>query len=183
MKKPEIRRSGRSEPGRVSGFGDWIRENPALILILILLLFLGAATLIAAYPNHEKHVQAIDARSSDIRIAFAELDIAQPTFFTYRGHAGAVPITFFASRSTHGTASAFLDACRTCFQYHEGYLSSGSHLICNHCGLKIPFERTTGVTDECDPVPLKAFARSQQLIIQISDLRESSRYFDVSTNK
>ncbi len=98
--------------------------------------------------------------------------------FTHKTDDGVV-IRYFILKSSDGVIRAAFDACDVCWQENKGYSQKGDFMVCNNCGKRFPSTRVNEVHGGCNPAPLKRKIENGNVLIQVADLLEGKKYFDL----
>jgi uncharacterized membrane protein len=99
-------------------------------------------------------------------------------YFTHKTEDGVV-IRYFILKSSDGVIRAAFDACDVCWQENKGYSQKGDFMVCNNCGKRFPSTRVNEVQGGCNPTPLKRKVENGNVMIQVADLLEGKKYFDL----
>jgi len=98
--------------------------------------------------------------------------------FTYKAGEGS-GIRYFILKSSDGIIRAAFDACDVCWAENKGYSQKGDSMTCNNCGKRFPSARINEVHGGCNPAPLNRTIENGNVIIQVTDLLQGKRYFDL----
>ena len=104
-----------------------------------------------------------------IQIRIDDMRSGEVRFFAYRDNAGE-QIRFLLARDSTGQTKAAFDACRRCYVYHKGYVSSDGNLVCRYCGNRYRLETMESGLASCVPVKLPIEIRGQAVTIKSADL-------------
>lgn len=111
-----------------------------------------------------------------ITIDTADLRVGEVRFFAYRDRAGD-QIRFLLAREATGQIKGALDACRGCYIYRKGYVSSGGGLLCRYCGNRHEFEAMESGLASCVPVKLPFQMTGKTVTIKPADLERERGLF------
>lgn len=91
--------------------------------------------------------------------------------------ADGTAVKFFLIKLSDGTFRAALDACEVCWPQGKGYVQDGNYMVCKNCGRRFRNEDIGLYRGGCNPHPLKPRLHGKELVIDIRELQEGSRYF------
>jgi uncharacterized membrane protein len=136
-------------------------------------MMIGAISLLAV-TRSPRFIQI--AGNPQIRIDIYDLQPGHVHFFAYRDRAGE-QIRFLLARDSTGQTKAAFDACRRCYLYHRGYVSSDGNLVCRYCGNRYRLETMESGLASCVPVKLPIEIRGQTVTIKSTDLERGRGLF------
>ncbi|MBM4430415.1 MAG: DUF2318 domain-containing protein [Chloroflexi bacterium] len=110
-----------------------------------------------------------------VRVPVAGLSDGQARFYAIQS--GNKTIPFFVVQGSDQVVRAALDACDVCYEAKLGYHQEGNVMVCNACGNRFPLTRINEEKGGCNPSPLNAVVKGDQIIIQLAELEAGSRYF------
>ena len=118
------------------------------------------------------------AQGTEITLLATAFDDGQAKFFQYDAHDGPV-VRYFVVKASDGTLRAAFDACDTCWASGKGYKQAGDVFICQNCRRRFKTSEIGLVYGGCNPAPLKSETRGGTFVIQVKDILEGRRYFDL----
>jgi uncharacterized membrane protein len=141
------------------------------------LSFLTVGVLLALHMNSADSSRCTEVRGERlVNLPLAELRAGTATAFCYRDPAGEV-IHFIVARDLDGTVHSAFDACRSCFEYHEGYRLTGQEMICRFCGTRYRVQDMGKGVASCIPIRLPHLISSDVVQIKVTDLEAGRRLF------
>ncbi|MGA7278100.1 MAG: DUF2318 domain-containing protein [Desulfocapsaceae bacterium] len=141
------------------------------IFCFLLLLSMGNASGFSLFSQH-KTVKSVDGT---ISIALSKVNDGKAHYFVY--DQGDLYVKFFVVKSVDGAVRAAFDACDVCFPAKKGYTQDGDFMICNNCGRRFHSSRINVEQGGCNPAPLKRTVVGDQLVINVADIAQGTRYF------
>lgn len=114
--------------------------------------------------------------NNEVQIATSKIDDGKAHFYTY--DTNGVQVRFFVLKSSDGVLRAAFDTCDTCYREKKGYRQEGDDMVCNNCGLKFASIRINEQKGGCNPAPLDRRVDSENLYININDIKAGSWYFE-----
>lgn len=111
-----------------------------------------------------------------IKIPLAQLARGAIAFFCYHDSAGD-RLRFVLARDEDGKVHAVFDACRQCYSYHKGYMSSGGELVCRFCGNRYNFKAMEKGQASCVPVSLPNRQHDGLIEVRVADLKQGRSLF------
>jgi uncharacterized membrane protein len=97
-------------------------------------------------------------------------------FYSYSDRAGA-ELRFLLARDSGGTLHAAMDACRRCYTYHQGYVTSDGYLVCKLCGNRYKLAAMSKGLASCVPVKLSIKTDGQTAKIGTAELERNRGLF------
>ena len=146
------------------------RTTSALLLAVLFFVF--------AVPASLKTANATSASATQFTYPEKTFDKGKAQFFTYKTGDG-VTIRYFIIKSSDGVIRAAFDACDVCWQENKGYAQNGDFMVCKNCGRKFPSARVNEVQGGCNPAPLVRKMENGNLVIQVADLLQGKRFFNL----
>ena len=144
------------------------RSTSALLLVILfcmLVLFAVTRDAISASPAQVVYPEKTFANG-------------KAHHFTYKTE-DSVTIRYFILRSSDGVIRAAFDACDVCWPENKGYYQKGDFMVCHNCGRQFSSVRVNEVQGGCNPAPLNRKMENSSVIIQVADLLQGRRYFDL----
>jgi uncharacterized membrane protein len=93
----------------------------------------------------------------------------------YSAKENGVEVRFFLYQKPDGKIATVFDACDICGAV--GFYKSGNGVVCKNCAAPIN-PQSVGQKGGCNPIPLKAAASGDSIIIQEADVAAGSRPFE-----
>jgi uncharacterized membrane protein len=138
-----------------------------LFIMLITAQFIYAKSATALSPA----TQVVIA-NGEIRIPAAQINDAD--LHRYVVDIDGKHVRFWLVRRPDGSIATALDACEICGD--TGFYKHGNQIICKNCAAPIN-PQSVGQAGGCNPIPLKAAAIAENVVITEADLAASARYF------
>ena len=142
----------------------------AFALTVVMLLFLFVVSILSTTASAASVTQVTHSEK-----IFAD---GKAHHFTYKTAEG-LGIRYFIMKSSDGIIRAAFDACDVCWLENKGYSQKGDFMVCNNCGQRFPSVRINEVRGGCNPAPLNRKIENGNVIIQVTDLLQGKRYFDL----
>ena len=89
-------------------------------------------------------------------------------------------IKYFVLKSSDGVIRAAFDACDVCWYSGKGYYQEGDYMVCRNCSKRFASVNVNVLRGGCNPAPLERQVVGENLVIQVKDIVEGRRYFDLS---
>ena len=96
----------------------------------------------------------------------------------YQYNSGEQNIKFFVLKSSDGVIRAAFDACDVCWRAGKGYYQDGDEMVCRNCGRRFASALVNEVQGGCNPAPLKRQIDGDNVVINISDIKEGKGFFN-----
>jgi len=141
------------------------------IAVSALLVFFSGHTMAGFFGTHKK----VTASGDEIQIPINKVNDGEAHYFVFKGNGQEVK--FFVVKSADGVIRAAFDACDVCYHSKKGYTQEGEFMICNNCGRKFHSNRINVVKGGCNPAPLNRVERGDNVVINVKDVMQGSRYF------
>lgn len=93
--------------------------------------------------------------------------------------ANGMTIRYFILKSADGIVRAAFDACDVCWRSGKGYFQDGDDMVCRNCGRRFASVLVNEVQGGCNPAPLQRVVKGDQLVIQVNDILQGQRYFNL----
>jgi len=162
------------------------RFNIKIVALAVIILALAAG--VGLYlTNHTLNIpgqaDAVSAGRTDTNIAWVSFpltDFGDGRARHYSHQFNGMTVKYFILQSSDGVVRAAFDACDVCWRAGKGYVQQGDNMICRNCGRRFASVMVNEVQGGCNPAPLNRRIEGNQLIIQIQDIQEGSRFFDFS---
>jgi high-affinity iron transporter len=138
-----------------------------LFIMLITAQFIYAKSASALSPATE-----VTITQGQVRIPVAQVNDGD--LHRYVAKIDGKEVRFWLMRKPDGSIGTVLDACEICGDV--GFYKSGNTIICKNCAAPIN-PQSVGQAGGCNPVPLKATATADAVVIAEADLAASARYF------
>ena len=90
-----------------------------------------------------------------------------------------IKIKYFIIKSSDGVIRAAFDACDVCWREGKGYTQKGDFMICRNCGRRFSSVRINEVQGGCNPAPLTRTIKGDNVVLQVKDILEGGKYFDL----
>lgn len=111
-----------------------------------------------------------------VNLPLAELGLGTAKAFCYRDADDAV-IRFIVGRDADGIVYSAFDACRGCFEHHQGYRLAGGQMVCRFCSRAYRVkDMGTGIAS-CVPLRLPHQTSSDAVQIRVADLEAGRELF------
>lgn len=150
--------------------------RPALPRVLCLLAYV-LLSVIEYGCSGGGHFTSVQAEGNAVRIPIQDVNDGQVHFYEIK--LGGKRIHFFVRSDGAGNLHTHFDACRTCYRHKKGYRQDGTEIICNECGYKFRLaEEEWKDINGCTPIGIPHTEDSNSLVIQVTDLRKGTRFFD-----
>jgi high-affinity iron transporter len=139
-------------------------------------VFIGTVTAEFVYAKNAS------ALSPSTEVAFTNGQVTIPLsqvsdgdLHRYSAKENGVEVRFFLYRKPDGKIATVFDACDICGAV--GFYKSGNGVVCKNCAAPIN-PQSVGQKGGCNPIPLKAAASGDSIIIQEADVAAGSRPFE-----
>jgi FTR1 family protein len=113
-----------------------------------------------SFTNHEVHIPVAQVSDNDLH--------------RYSVRIGDTDVRFWLYKKPDGKIASLFDACEICGPV--GFYKSGSGIICKNCAAPIN-PQTIGEPGGCNPIPLKASAAGDEVVITEADLSAGAHNF------
>ena len=111
-----------------------------------------------------------------VNLPLAELAPGTARTFCYRDTHNEV-IRFIVARDSDGAIQSAFDACRSCFEHHQGYKLSNGEMVCRFCSHRYPLKDMGSGIASCVPIRLPHLSVADAVQIKVSDLEAGRRLF------
>jgi high-affinity iron transporter len=101
-------------------------------------------------------------------------EVADGDLHRYSATMDGTAVRFWLVKKPDGKVATLFDACEICGPV--GFYKSGSNIVCKNCAAPIN-PQSVGQPGGCNPVPLKATVRGENVVIAQRDLAEGERLF------
>ena len=108
-----------------------------------------------------------------VRIPVAQ--VSDGDLHRYAVHVGTREVRFWLYKKPDGKIASLFDACEICGAV--GFYRSGNQIICKNCAAPIN-ANSVGEPGGCNPIPLKATANGDEIVIVQSDLESGVKWFE-----
>lgn len=155
-------------------FPNWLSAYKKLFTILLIGMFgLSAVELLHRFAHSS--CTTVDGQKV-VSLPLLEFAPGQARTFCYRDSDGET-IRFIIARDSDGTIHSAFDACRSCFEYGQGYSFWKGQMVCRFCGEHYPLKRIgTGIAS-CVPIQLRHLSFADRVQINVADLEAGRRLF------
>jgi FtrD-like iron-sulfur protein len=153
-------------------------KQGAVLAAAALLAFLTGSSLranVTARSGPKSPIHSSCSGSSD-KHRHPRSAVGEVHFFAYGDRAGE-RIRFLLAHDSTGQTKAAFDACRRCYVYRKGYVSSDGNLICRYCGNHYRLETIESGLASCVPVKLPIDIWGQTVTIKSTDLERERGLF------
>ena len=114
-------------------------------------------------------------------ITHQEADVtAKARYFTYETPDG-IAVRYFLLKSSDGTVRAAFDACDVCWRSGLGYQQDGDFMVCRNCGRRFASLQIMEERGGCNPSPLPRVVKDGRILIQVKDVLDGRRLFDLKS--
>ena len=96
----------------------------------------------------------------------------------FEHQADGLTIRYFIIQSADGVIRAAFDACDVCWPAGKGYYQEGDQMVCRNCGRRFDSVLVNEVKGGCNPAPLRRNVQGDELVLQVTDIREGANYFN-----
>jgi uncharacterized membrane protein len=111
------------------------------------------------------------------RVTVPVAELAGGTAKFYSADVAGTSVGYFLVQDPGGEVRTAFDACDVCYPAKKGYAQDGDVMVCNNCGRRFPIEGIGTVEGGCNPSPLEAKVKADQVVITADSLAEGARYF------
>ena len=160
------------------------RFNIKIVALAVIILAIAAGAGLYL-TNHTVNIPgsaaAVSANKTDAdaaQVTFALAEFTDGKARHYSHNFNGMTIKYFILQSSDGVVRAAFDACDVCWRAGKGYIQQGDNMICRNCGRRFASVMVNEVQGGCNPAPLTRSIKDDQVIIQIQDIQEGSRFFD-----
>lgn len=119
--------------------------------------------------------QAAPVQGGRVTVPVAELSGGTATF--YSADVEGTTVQYFAVQDTTGKVRTAFNACDVCYPAKKGYTQDGDVMVCNNCGRRFPTDSIGTVSGGCNPSPLEAKVKGDELVITADALAAGASYF------
>jgi len=112
------------------------------------------------FSNHEVHIPITQVSDGDLH--------------RYSVKVGDSEVRFWLYKKPDGKVAALFDACEICGPV--GFYKNGTGIVCKNCAAPIN-PQSVGEPGGCNPIPLKASANSDDIVITEADLASGVKVF------
>ena len=102
-------------------------------------------------------------------------DVYDGELHRYEAKENGLEVRFFLYQKPDGKVATLFDACEICGPV--GFYKGSNGVICKNCAAPIN-PQSVGMPGGCNPIPLKAEATSDAVIISEADLTAGAHYFE-----
>lgn len=143
-----------------------------LILAALFIFFtMGSAVMAGSSLRDPEPVPVFD-NGGEVRIPISLLEEGKLEKYLYR--ANGMDIRFLVVRLADGSVQTSLDACQICGTV--GYGQDGENAVCKNCNAPIAMH-TMGQGGGCNPLPLEAKVKGENIVITAAELARAQTYF------
>ena len=136
-------------------------------------------TLVTAQFIYAKSVSALSP-ATEVTFVNGQISIPLKSLYDgdlhrYQAQENGVPVRFWLYQKPDGQIASVLDACEICGAV--GFYKSSNGVVCKNCAAPIN-PQSVGMPGGCNPIPLKATATADSIIIAEADVAGGSHYFE-----
>jgi uncharacterized membrane protein len=163
-------------------FGTQRKNRPPRYALAAIALLIGVCAVYAWMQLKPEEPAAAaplasNPTGSQITLSVNQFGDGKARYYEYR--AGDSTIRYFIIRSSDGVLRAAFDACDVCWRAGKGYVQAEDVMVCKNCGQQFASVLVNEVKGGCNPAPLERSIQDDRLIIEVKDILEGKKYFDI----
>jgi high-affinity iron transporter len=157
----------------------WTARRERLWMASIYVFSFAFIVMITASFIYEKSASALSPATEvtfvDGKVSIPLIQVSDGELHRFEAKEGGVEVRFWLYQKPDGKVATVLDACEICGPV--GFYKGQQGIICKNCGAQIN-PQSVGMAGGCNPIPLKAQATEDAVIVSEADLAAGRHYFE-----
>jgi high-affinity iron transporter len=157
----------------------WTARRERMWMASIYVFSFVFIVMITASFIYEKSASALSPATEvtfvEGKVSIPLKQVADGELHRFEAKEGGVEVRFWLYQKPDGKVATVLDACEICGPV--GFYKGQQGIICKNCGAQIN-PQSVGMAGGCNPIPLKAQATEDAVIVSEADLAAGRHYFE-----
>jgi uncharacterized membrane protein len=157
----------------------WTARRERMWMASIYVFSFVFIVMITASFIYEKSASALSPATEvtfvDGKVSIPLKQVSDGELHRFEAKEGGVEVRFWLYQKPDGKVATVLDACEICGPV--GFYKGQQGIICKNCGAQIN-PQSVGMAGGCNPIPLKAQATEDAVIVSEADLAAGRHYFE-----